>query len=98
MTTTSQPWAASVTARLSRALDLNTVEIVEFHRGGFTRRLLGDGGPLAHPMEALDEQGCRDLLEELRAELDALPADIDRDDLSAFVRLLESSLALVPAA
>ena len=98
MTTMSQPWAASFTARLSRALDPDTVEIVEFRHGGFTRRLLGDGGPLAHPVQPLDEQGCRELLEELRAELEAPPADIDRDDLSAFVRLLEGSLGLVPAA
>ena len=40
----------------------------------------------------------RDLTTELRSELDALPADIDRDDVTAFVRLLEGSFAVAPAA
>lgn len=97
MTSSSRPWTASLTARLSRARDLRTTEIVEYSNGGFTRRVLGPGGPVASPVEPLDEQACRALLEELRVELEGLPADIDRADVEAFARLLEGSLALAPA-
>jgi hypothetical protein len=97
MMSSSRPWAATLNIRLSRTLDLDTVEIVEFSHGQFTRRLQGPGGPLANPAEPLDEQLRRELFDELRAELDSLPADVDRDDLTAFVRLLEGSFALVPA-
>lgn len=98
MTTSSRPWAATLTARLSRTLDLDTVEIIEYRQGGFTRRVLGPGGPLAHEAGSVDEAGCRELLEELRAELDTLPIDIDRADLTTFMRLLEGSFDMVPAA
>jgi hypothetical protein len=93
----TRPWNATLTARLSRALDLETTEIVEYRRGAFTRRLLGPGGPLANPVETMDEQACRALLDELRGDLDAIPVDVDRDDVSAFIRLLEGSLAMTPA-
>ncbi|HEY2192304.1 MAG TPA: hypothetical protein VGH76_08385 [Actinomycetospora sp.] len=96
--TSMRPWNATLTARVSRARDLENTEIVEYGHGMFTRRLLGPGGPLANPIEVLDEQACRDLLEELCGELDGLPADLDRDDVTAFARLLEGSLAMAPAA
>lgn len=93
-----RPWAATLTARLSRARDRDTVEIVEFAHGSLTRRVLGPGGPLAFPVEELDEQGARDLLDDLRAELDALPADIERADVEAFMRLLQATFPMVSAA
>ena len=97
MTSSIRPWAATLNIRLSRTIDLNTVEVVEYGHGQFTRRLQGPGGPLATPAEPLDEQARRDLFEELRTELDSLPRDVDRDDLTTFVRLLEGSVALMPA-
>jgi hypothetical protein len=96
MDSSFRPWAATVTARLARSLDVDTTEIVEYAHEGFTRRLVGLSGPLAHRPEPLDEQACRDLLDELHAELAALPGDVDRDDLAAFTRILDASLALAP--
>lgn len=92
-----RPWSATLTARLSRARDLENTEIVEYGHGTFTRRLLGPGGPVANPIETMDEQACRALLDDLRQELDGMPADVDRDDVTAFVRLLDGSLAMTPA-
>jgi hypothetical protein len=92
MDSSFRPWAATITARLTRSPGVDTTEIVEYAHEGFTRRFVGVGGP----PEPLDEQACRDLLDDLRGELDALPADVDRDDLVAFTRILDASLALAP--
>lgn len=93
---TSRPWAAPLTARLSRARDPETVDIVEYGHGELTRRISGPGGPLVHRVEPLDQHVCRELLDELRAGLGTLPADIDHD-VAGFVHLLEGSLVTVPA-
>jgi hypothetical protein len=94
MDSSFRPWAATITARLTRSPGIDTTEIVEYAHEGFTRRYVGVG--LEHRPEPLDEQACRDLLDDLRGELDALPADVDRDDLVAFTRMLDASLALAP--
>ena len=91
-----RPWAATITARLTRSRGVDTAEIVEYAHEGFTRRFVGVCDPLEHRPELLDEQARRDLLNDLRGELDALPVDVDRDDLTTFTRILEASLALTP--
>jgi hypothetical protein len=96
MDSSFRPWAATITVRLARSRDVDTTEIVEYADAGFARRVVGVRGPLEHRPEPLDELARRDLLDELHAELDALPADVDRDDLAAFTQILEASLALAP--
>jgi len=91
-----RPWAATITVRLTRSRGVDTTEIVEYAHEGFTRRFVGVCDPLEHRPELLDEQARRDLLNDLRGELDALPVDVDRDDLTTFTRILEASLALTP--
>ena len=97
MDSSFRPWSATITARLTRSRGVDTSEIVEYAHEGFTRRLVGVCGPLEHRPEPLDEQARRDLLDDLRGELAALPIDVDRDDLEAFTRILDASLALAPA-
>ena len=97
MDSSFRPWAASITARLTRSRGVDTSEIVEYAHDGFTRRFTGVTSALEHRPEPLDEQARRDLLDDLRGELDALPVDVDRDDLAAFTRILDASLVLAPA-
>jgi hypothetical protein len=93
MTTNTKPWSATLTARLVRARDVEVLEVIECRHGEFTRRLVGDGGPVASPTETMDADARRDLLEELREEIENPPGDVDTVDLAEFRGMVERSLA-----
>jgi hypothetical protein len=93
MTTSDKPWAATLTARITRARDVHVLEVIERRHGEFTRRLVGEHGPVASLVETLDAGARRELLADLRREIEAPPVDVDADDLAEFAGMLERSLA-----
>jgi hypothetical protein len=89
----SHPWSAVVQARLIRATGIDVVEEIDYMTGGqFTRRRHIVGGPDIGPIQLLDDQQQRQLLEELQGELVAPPSGVDAKALRIFADLLEDSL------
>jgi hypothetical protein len=86
----TRPWQATMTAKLMRAHDAQSLEVIDYAHGEFTRRTAEhtDGSSI------LDDEARQVLLDDLRAEVIDPPIDVDRRDLAAFVALLEESLAL----
>lgn len=84
-----RPWQATLTARLMRAHDVRSLEVIDYAHGEFARRVGHGGTPVV-----LDEEARRMLHEELRTELADPPIDVDTEDLTAFAALLERSLTL----
>jgi hypothetical protein len=80
-----------MTARLSRAADVHTTEIIDYSRGRFSRRLAGSHGPASTPA-LLDDDACRELINELEAELLDPPVDVTVEDLRTFLELLRRSM------
>jgi hypothetical protein len=85
------PWQAAIQARLTRG-GIDTVEEIDFDGGVFTHRFHVVVGPGPGPITVLGDQQLRQLLADLRAELQAAPAGVDRAGLEVFIDLVEDAL------
>lgn len=93
----TRPWQAVVQAHLTRGVGVDQVEEVDTDgEGHFTRRLRVVNGPGPGAIVVLDAAALRQLLGELRAEVEAPPAGVDVAALEAFIDLIEDALRTGP--
>jgi hypothetical protein len=90
-----RPWQAAIQARLTRG-GIDTIEEIDFDGGTFTRRFHVIGGPSPGAIAVLGDQELRQLLADLRAELQAAPAGVDLAGLEVFIDLIEDAVREEP--
>lgn len=96
-TVQTRPWQATIRARLTRGVGVDQIEEINTDaEGTFTRRLRVVNGPGPGAIVVLNDVQLRELLDELRAEMQAPPAGVDVAGIEAFADLIEDALRCGP--